>query len=268
MPIQRGTGSIVVRALPGLPIATNITIAGNVLTIHPKLNLAYGTRYEVVLAADSVKGLAGIGYSGNSNYKFTTASQAVRPCTPTVPVTIQLFGDSTQVSAYDDRYLQYAMNGRFGVGAVLIELAAVSGSSSVNVVGGTDGLNTPWPESVSADIAMVNHGINDQHFFTPLVQYRANLVALTVGPAIIVFETPNPVHTVPWADSAYTSLMRDVAATTMTPLVDVEAYVLSLPNWQAHVPDGVHPDSTLQNLIATYVTAPALIPFVATLRCE
>jgi hypothetical protein len=59
-----------------------------------------------------------------------------------------------------------------------------------------------------------------------------------------------------------------VAAELGLPLADVDAYVRSLPGWEAMIPDGVHPDAALLRLIADNVVGPALAARVAPLRCE
>ena len=262
---RRGPGNVTINATLGLSVAADSATSGNVLAIRPTSTLKYSTTYPVGLSPDPVEDWAGNSYAGTDRYAFTTFSQ---PCTPTVPVTVQLFGDSTQVAAYNYGFLQDEMNTQFGVGAVHIVLAAVSGTNSTNLVEGTDGLNARWPASVTANIAIVNHGINDQRVLTTLAQYRANLITFTNSSAVIVLETPNPLHSVAWSNPAYNSVMRDVAVATKAPIADVETYVLGLRNWQANIPDGVHPDATLHALIAKNVIAPTLKPLITKMRCK
>src|SRR5688572_5268485 len=178
-----------------------------------------------------------------------------RRCTSTVK--IQLFGDSTQVAAYRFGFLSAELSKRFGSG-IVIELRAVSNTDSQQLLDGTDGLNEPWPLSVAADIVVINHGINDAKRRT---DYAANLRAFA-GPGV-VFETPNPVHGQTYDTAENAALMRAIGTET----IDVYRYVAALPNWQAMVPDGVHPSAALHALIAQDVTAPALVPLIAARLC-
>jgi len=78
--IQRGSGTIVIHSgsATGTVVAsydvatsTNLTIAGNMLTINPTVNLENSTHYSVTLDAGSVNDLAWNHYAG-STYNFTT----------------------------------------------------------------------------------------------------------------------------------------------------------------------------------------------------
>lgn len=172
-------------------------------------------------------------------------------------VKVQLFGDSTQVAAYRLGFLRAELGKRFG-NSVVIELRAVSGSDSQQLRDGTDGLNDPWPQSLAADIAVINHGINDAKRGT---DYAANLRAFA-APGV-VFETPNPVHGQTYDTAEHAALMRAIGGAT----IDVYGYVAALPDWQAMLPDGVHPNAALHALIARDVTAPALAPRIAARLC-
>lgn len=83
----------------------------------------------------------------------------------------------------------------FGTGAVIVSSRAKSGSTSSNLLYYTDGVNAPWPGSVSAEIIVVNHGINDAIQGSTTTAYRDRLDALmTLSPATIALETPNPIR--------------------------------------------------------------------------
>jgi lysophospholipase L1-like esterase len=183
-------------------------------------------------------------------------------------VTVQLYGDSTQWLAYQDGGLQAALDVRFGPGRVILIDQAVAGTTSVQLVEGTDGVNTPWPSTVAADIAIVNHGINDASHHTTLAQYEANLRRFAAGPARMVLETPNPVASWHTQNDAYAAVVRKVAAETGTPLADVQAYLLGV-DWMALLnADGVHPSPEGQAAIAEKVTVPALAPIIASMLCR
>ena len=79
--IQRGTGSIVLKTVAGVTIATydaatstNLTISGSTLTINPSADLAINTAYKVEFAAGSIKDVAGNAYAGTTSYNFTTVT--------------------------------------------------------------------------------------------------------------------------------------------------------------------------------------------------
>lgn len=180
-------------------------------------------------------------------------------------VTIQMYGDSTQVDAYASGYLQRELDVRYGAGRVTLLLQAVAGTNSTQLIAGTDGLNTPWPSNVSADIAIVNHGINDEAWGVPMAIYAANLDAFAHGPSRMVIETPNPITTHDLAERA--EVGRQAAAKAGIPVADVFAYVMALPDWPAMLADGVHPTAELQLALARSVTSPVLEPVIDTLLC-
>jgi lysophospholipase L1-like esterase len=162
--------------------------------------------------------------------------------------------------------LQRQMDARFGTGVVHVENRAVPGSRADQLIEGTDGLNLPWPGSVDAHITVANFGINDM-FVADVPTYKANLRKLR---GVTVFVTQNPISLPVWGETGqtYAQAMRDVAAELGTPVADVNAYVRSLPNWEAYEADNIHPNGTLYGLIVTNVLLPKLEPLVAKLRCE
>ena len=188
---------------------------------------------------------------------------------PAQPVRIQLFGDSTQWG-YDDRtqrpvaqppvqVLQSAMDARFGKGAVLVTDRAVPGTTSGQLLAGTDGRNRPWPLEVDADIVVLNHALNDSNEHVPLATYERQLEALHPT----VFETPNAI-TVDWPAPAYVASMRKVAARQHAPVADVDAWMRAQPNWKALLsPDGLHPSQAGYREIVLKVLMPTLEPLVA-----
>jgi len=218
--------------------------------------------------------LAACGGGGSSGAPVSAPVSQAPKCTPLAVVKIQLFGDSTQ-AGYDSEthtdsvnappiVLQRLMDARFGAGKVAVESRAVWGTTTVDLVNGTDGLNKPWPGSVNADITVVNMGINDMRLGVTLADYTANLRKI----GVTVYETPNPVHDVDWMRPGFPEAMRAVAAEKGAPVADVYNYVSNLPNWQTYVADGVHPNAPLYALIVTNVLQPKLEPMVAKLLCQ
>jgi lysophospholipase L1-like esterase len=198
---------------------------------------------------------------------------------PVAPVKIQLFGDSTmfgqnasggpRASIYPELALQRLMDNRFGVGAVKVSTRAVSGTASSNLLAGTDNLNSPWPQSVNANIVVINHGINDLRYSVPIATYRSNLQKLAVAPARVVFQTPFPIYTLGTPSAAYAEVMRSVASERGVPLIDAMAYLLPYPGWHTeYAIDGIHATAAGYELVATNVQFPVLSKLVAPLLCK
>lgn len=196
------------------------------------------------------------------------AGSAEAACVPKV-VTIQLFGDSTQ-AGYDGTtgrriaispamLMQGHMDRLFGAGAVRVFSRGVNNTTAGQLLDGTDGINLPWKHAATADITVVNHGINEIRFRVPVSEYKRSLRKLDPT----VFETPSPS---PGAGSEnYAQAMREVA--DGRPVADVDAYVRSLPDWPRYIPDGLHPTRELYEMISQNVLLPALLPLVEGLRC-
>jgi hypothetical protein len=78
-PIQRGSGSIVLRASAGSIVKTydaatssNLSISGNSLTLNLAADLINDTAYSIEFATGSIRDLAGNHYVGTAGYNFTT----------------------------------------------------------------------------------------------------------------------------------------------------------------------------------------------------
>lgn len=180
-------------------------------------------------------------------------------CTPRV-VTVDLLGDSTQYGvdsgANNARAihnpgveLQAQMDTRFGKGAVIVTDRGVPGSTADQA-----------PHS-TADVIVANYGINDER----VVDINTFLVHMQVIGATLI-ESPNPV----WQFGPTLDMQGQYVSSEKTlgaPVADVFAYVSSLPDWQSHLHDGVHPDDALYVLIVDNVLAPAVAKQVAPLRC-
>lgn len=81
-PVQKGSGSIVLKSADGTVIesfdvaaSAAVTVAGNMLTIDPTAELAFGTGYRVEIGAGTVRDAAGNAYGGTTAYNFTTAAK-------------------------------------------------------------------------------------------------------------------------------------------------------------------------------------------------
>lgn len=182
---------------------------------------------------------------------------------PATERTLQLFGDSTQ------RNMAPLFVARFGA---RVESRAVGSTTTQMLLDGTDGKNPPWPGACTADVVMVNHGLNDAGtvLHVALDQYRANLRRLASAPTLVVFETPNPIDPLQASPAAqgidvdvYADAVRQVGAELGVRVIDVHRYVLSLQDWRDHIPDGVHPDQVLMARIFNECVLPGLADLVA-----
>jgi lysophospholipase L1-like esterase len=177
-------------------------------------------------------------------------------------VRVQLFGDSTQLGwdgvtrrmakATPDVLLQRILDARLGPGVAVVANRSVSGTTAVQLAEGTDGLNLPWPQSVDADIVVVNHGINDMRVGNSLAAYRAALETLAKTDAVVIFETPNRT-TWPRVD-AFVPVMREVAAAHGVPVADVYAYSQGF-----QMLDWAHPTAEQYANIVADVLAPVVV---------
>ena len=100
-PVQRGSGTIVLKTQGGTTVATydavtsaNLAISGDTLTINPSTNLAYSTGYKLDFASGALKDLAGNAYAGTSSYNFTTAAPPDTTA-PTVVISDNIPGTAT-----------------------------------------------------------------------------------------------------------------------------------------------------------------------------
>lgn len=167
-------------------------------------------------------------------------------CTPVVVV--QMFGDSTM--AAQGNAVQRFMDAEFGAGRVSVENLGASGTTAANF---NRSLVKPGA------VVLVNYGINDKnHGLVDLPQYRSTLTAISAD----VYQTPNP----PIDD--YAQGMRETAQALGRPVIDVAAFVHTIPDWRSHTPDGVHPDAWLYEQIATRVTGPGLAAIVRGSVCR
>lgn len=170
------------------------------------------------------------------------------------PPRIQLFGDSTMHAA-----APYWV-ARFGT---RIEDRSRGGTSSTQLLAGTDKTNKPWPQSVSAPYYVVNHGLNDGYMglrtYISLDQYRANLRRLATAPgSVAIFMTPVP-STRPGRDMGpYAQVMREVAAEHGLRVIDAYACFQRQPDWQQRLPDMTHPDAQGLSFVVNTCAAPVI----------
>lgn len=187
-----------------------------------------------------------IACGGGGDPAPSAAPQSAPPAA--APATIQLFGDSTL------RMVGFELVKVYGS---RIDNRAVNGSTSTQLIAGTDGLNARWPASVAADVVVIGHGLNDgfaAHQVLTQDEYRANLEQLVdLAPAgvRVVLQTPLP-STAPGRDmAAYAETMRDVARVRGLHVIDVFACFGTAPDYASLFKDGTHPtDAGLQVMVA------------------
>jgi lysophospholipase L1-like esterase len=115
---------------------------------------------------------------------------------------------------------------------------------------GTDNYATPLRERLAlsrAQIVIENFGINDAYL--PAEEYRSNLRefvdAVRASGKLPVIEEPNPVCTGHENLDQLVGILNEVAREKAVPLVKQYDAIKALPNWQAMVPDCVHPGDAL-----------------------
>lgn len=178
---------------------------------------------------------------------------------PPHPVTIQLFGDSTQFLAAPYWQQRYS----------LVDDQAVPGTASGQLLMGTDGQHTAWPTPASADIVVIKFGANDclSWFNTPVDLFKQHLRALLAGiKGVAVLETPDPTLDVARPDEpAYTQAVRDVATETHTPLIDTDACWRARPDGWADLvgSDTEHANEAGRAYTVTNCVAPVMDSLIA-----
>lgn len=209
-----------------------------------------------IAACVAIIALQGCGGSDPAQEQASTATAA--------PTTIQLFGDSTQFLAAPYWAQRYPG---------LIDNQAVPGTSTAQLIAGTDSQHEPWPFPVKAGAdVVIKFGANDAlpWFNTSVAQFKANLRTLLSGikasSAVAILETPDPTLDVARPDEpAYTQAVRDVARETGTPLIDTDAcWRARAGGWADLIgPDAEHATEAGRAYTVTNCVAPAIDALLA-----
>lgn len=123
---------------------------------------------------------------------------------------------------------------------LVITTRSSGNSTSGQLINGTDGVNGPWPDSIDANIVVINHGTNDAKMGVSLDRYRSNLISLKqkLRPdQIVVWMTPTT--NLAWDTNPYAQVMREVAGYFDDIVADANRTIK--PNWLGELPDGLHP---------------------------
>lgn len=202
---------------------------------------------------------------GGGGDSTVPAKPAEPACTARV-VSVALVGDSTMYAidgAADatlpwpqirtkhspDVELQTLMDARFGKGMVTITNYAVPGSFA------------EMAPKVTADIVVVNYGINDMNGGFPLKVY-ADYIR---GTGATIVQTQYPTTYADARELGYVETMRGLGI----PVADAYAYIRSLPNWQSYYPNplSAHVTDELTKKVVDNVLAPLVTQQVEAKRC-
>lgn len=195
-------------------------------------------------------------------------------------IKIQLFGDSVlrgylteaggvRALAYPETLIQDYFNKLYGFNEISVDTRAVDGTHAGMLLNGTDGLNSPWPNSVNSDLVIINHGVNDSAYIAAGLRTQAEYIAdlqslISNSPVKVVLITPTPVNN---ANPNLAPAMRNIAIETGTTLIDVRAYIDGVAGWYAnYAPDGIHLNNAGYNLIYQNNILPGLEPIIESLR--
>lgn len=179
---------------------------------------------------------------------------------------VQLFGDSTMDQA--GPLIAAALS------PLTVINSARSGSTSTMLLEGTDRViepccqsaNAQWPQSIGAALVVINHGMNDSQkdligppYGITVQAYKENLRELIRrANTRVVLQTPNPSFRRDVDSAPYAQAMREVGAEMGVYVIDVHAFVSSIPGWENLIPDGVHPSDAGMRRIVGELIAPEL----------
>lgn len=174
---------------------------------------------------------------------------------------VLLVGDSTMLGTGD--MVQRELGSR-----ALVWNRGQNGATSADALNGYRGQTLAGVlEEFRPHIVVSNYGMGDMRDDLGVAGYTERLrsIRAMVGDSLIL-QTPNPATTaVPFGSERaaveiglYAQAARRVAVETGTPLADAQAYVLTVPGWQALMADGIHPGPELHRLIVRDVTVPAI----------
>lgn len=220
--------------------------------------------------------LSACGGGGSASPDAEKEDAPASACKPVQTVRIELWGDSTnfgatfgpegiyRVAQNPEWVIQSEMDMRFGRGAVTVRTFAVPNTTAAQMLAHEDG--GTWPPQ-GADIVLVNHGINDRLSGQTEEQFTASLKKIAAVPGVVL-QTPLPVRFGPLLEPGYADIVRKVAADGETPLIDVSAYVIGLPDWSSYLVDGIHPASEGYGLVTRSAVVPKLTAMVSKLRCQ
>jgi len=151
---------------------------------------------------------------------------------------------------------------------VSVTSKAAEVSTTKMLLDGTDGVNKVWPDSVEADIVIINHGFNDAKMGVPVETYRQNLVTLRQRlpkNKVVVWQTPLRIDkSNPYTNFAPvgTNDLTAYAAAMITVANDFGDYVADVFNNEElrnHLAiDGIHPTQEGYRIIVEDILQPVV----------
>ena len=174
--VQRGAGVIELHsgsatgalvASYDVATSTNITVTGNILTIHPAADLSNGTHYFVKLAAGSIKDVVGNNYAGTTAYDFSTT--AATPAADTTPPTVSAYSPAVGangIGVANNIVLTFSEAVHRGTGVIELH----SGSATGSLVASYDAA-TSTNLTVSGNTLTINPSVDlvsGTHYFVTL----------------------------------------------------------------------------------------------------
>ena len=188
-------------------------------------------------------------------------------CIP-VHAIVQIEGDSIAhgTGATD---LAFTPPGLLRAAGFTVVDTALPGSTSADRISGDviRGQGTrfqPFPQGIVGNVYLTEWGVNNALYGMSVEAFKADLRKIASVPGAILM-TPTPMADID--DSAYAQAVRDIGAELRVTVVDVNAYVLSLPNWRVLLVDGVHPSDALYRMVYAQV-APVVRAKVNELECR
>lgn len=254
---------------------------------------------ELSSVANAARGTGMVAHDDSLSYPAGTAGFLLKPVADSLgvvatalkagtAVTIACFGDSTmwgdtgagvQVSTPPPSSLQDILRRFYRNTAATVTNNAISGTTSSEMLAGTDGSGSTFEAKMaasSATVVMCNHGINDAVGLNPVTasQYRLNLTKFVricrfYGKTpVIVTPIPNwPVNTRPIARCEalkhFATIAREVAKQMGVALVDQYIWIERMlatgkQTSLTLMPDGVHPSAAVYAQMGRNLAIPIL----------
>ena len=190
------------------------------------------------------------------------------PCKPVAAI-VEISGDSIAhgTGATDAAFTPPGL--LKAAGFTVID-SALPGSTSADRISGDviRGQGTrfqPLPQGIVGNVYLTEWGVNDALYGLSVDSFKANIRRIAAIPGAVLM-TPTPMAG--GDDSAYAQAVRDVGKELGVQVIDVQAYVLNLPNWKVLLVDGVHPSDALYRMIYANLVIPAVRAKVNQMECR
>lgn len=164
--------------------------------------------------------------------------------------------------------LQTILQAQFG-NRVTVSNQGARGSTLATLIAGSDGMHLPIEQQMAqstADIVIVNHGVNDSttggettsQFWSLLTQFVA--VAQKHG-KIVALEEAGPVCSNDYNVAPYAATTDDVSKQSGMALIEQYQTLLAVPNYCTHLAKQYYPDPSIYSIKAQQEAA-VLAPIV------